>query len=117
MRLFAERVGDRQAAVTAERERAHLRPQRILATLPFGAVDETHDGVDRLLVEVRMGEQIGPPFGMFNIGGEHLVENAVFGQRIGVLLPGPQFGARCLDDGIVRDELAAGGTTTSAFGS
>ena len=71
--LLAERVGDRQAAVTPECERGDLRPQRVLAALPFGAVNEPHHRIHRFLVEA-VGEQVGTAVRVFDVCGEHPVE-------------------------------------------
>src|SRR3954465_7338999 len=86
-------VRDRHPPVAPERARRDLHARRLLAALVLGPVHEREHLVDRVLGEA--GEQERLAVGvLLDVGLENRVQRRVGGQRGGVLLIGPQLGAR-----------------------
>src|SRR3954463_12053534 len=80
-------VGDRQAAVLAERLGRHPHAGGRLAPLVLVAVDEGGDTPHRLRVVAR-GFELGHGEVVLDVTLDDRVEQLVLGQRVGVLLVG-----------------------------
>src|SRR5262245_20779356 len=100
--VLAPAVGDRDWPVAAGVARRALRTGRELATLVLGTVDETDDPFDECGVE-SLGDEIRRPEVAFDVGVEHLVEQVVRRQGVGVELPRSQLRRRRLRDRVLRD--------------
>ena len=79
-------VGDRETAVLAERLRRDTNPDRSLATLPLGDVDQARDAVDEHRIEAGL-DQLGPCEIAFDVRREDRVEQLVRRKVLVVALP------------------------------
>src|SRR5579862_2589254 len=100
-----EAVGDRQAAVLAERLHRDPHARGCLAPLPLGHVDEAHDPLDQPAVHPRR-EQLLERHVLLDVRGQEGVEDVVGRQALVVALPGAQLGRGRFRQHAVGDDRA-----------
>src|SRR4051812_16310320 len=89
-----DRAGrDRKAPIATERHSRDLGPDRALAALPFGAIDEPGHELDHARVETER-DDVRPPEATGDVGVDDVVEQLVGRQRVLIGLVGAQLGAR-----------------------